>query len=133
MGQGHAPHKLLKNQTDAPGGEQGLQRVAVKPANHRAFQQDADHTADDESQGKRHQHIGVVNRLQRRQLEDQLHHIGGVGTEHDQLAMGEVDHTHEAENNGQSQRGHQQDRANGHTVEQAFKKQLHGRVKRSVQ
>ena len=133
MGQGNTPHELLKNQADAPGREQGLQRVAVEPANHGAFQQDADHTADDESQGKRHQHVGVVNRLQRRQLEDQLHHVGGVGPKHDQLTMGEVDHAHEAEDNGQSEGGHQQHRADGNTVEQAFEKQLHGRVKRSVQ
>ena len=47
--------------------------------------------------------------------------------------MGEVDHAHEAEDDGQSEGGYQQHRADGNTVEQAFEKQLHGRVKGSVQ
>ena len=47
--------------------------------------------------------------------------------------MGEVDHAHEAEDYGQSEGGHQQHRADGNTVEQAFKKQLHRSLKRGVQ
>ena len=39
--------------------------------------------------------------------------------------MGEVDHTHQAEDDRQSKCCHQQNRADGNPVEQAFKKQLH--------
>ena len=47
--------------------------------------------------------------------------------------MGEIDHTHQTEHDGQSKSSHQKNGADGHTVEQAFKKQLHGNLKRSAQ
>ena len=127
MGERNAANELLKNQADTPGGQQGFQRTAVQPADHSAFQKNTDRATHDEGEGNRDQHVGVVNRLKGRQLEDQLHHIGGVGPEHDQLAMGEIDHPHQAKHNGKSKGGHQQHGADGHTVEQTFKKQLHGR------
>ena len=49
-----------------------------------------------------------------------LHHEGGVGTEHDQLAMGHVDHTHDTEGDGQADGGQQQHRAQAEAEEQCI-------------
>ena len=40
--------------------------------------------------------------------EHHLHHVGGVGANHHEFAMGHVDHAHETKGDGQSQRGQQQ-------------------------
>ena len=39
-----------------------------------------------------------------------LYHVGGVGAEHDHLAVGHVDDTHDAEGDGKSDGGEQQHR-----------------------
>ena len=72
-------------------------------------------------QRNRHQNVGGINGLKHRQLEDQLNHISGVSPKHDQLAMREIDHTHQTKNDRQSEGSHQEHRADGHTVEQALK------------
>ena len=41
-------------------------------------------------------------------LEKRLHHIGGIGTDHDQLAVGHIDHAHQPVGNRQTERGDQQ-------------------------
>ena len=45
-----------------------------------------------------------------------LHHIGGIGAHHHQLAVRHIDHTHEAIGNRQAQRHQQQDRAQADTA-----------------
>lgn len=50
-------------------------------------------------------------------LHHQLHHIGGVGAEHQHLAVSHVDHAEQAEGDRQAQSRQQQDRAQGHAAE----------------
>ena len=121
LSQWHTAHELLQDQADAPGGQQCFEGIAVEAANHGAFQKDAHHATCDEGQRNRHQNVGVINGLKHRQLEDQLNHISGVSPKHDQLAMREIDHTHQTKNDRQSEGSHQEHRADGHTVEQALK------------
>ena len=49
--------------------------------------------------------------------ENLLHHEGGVGAQHDQLAVGHVDHAHDAEGDGQPDGGQQQHRAQAEAEE----------------
>ena len=51
-------------------------------------------------------------------LEETLDDVGRVGAEHEHLAMGHVDHAHEAEGDGETQRRQQQDAAQTETIEQ---------------
>ena len=48
-------HRLLQDQRQAPGGEQGLQRPAVEEADDALLDQDADEARDDEGQRHRDQ------------------------------------------------------------------------------
>ena len=50
-------------------------------------------------------------------LKHALHHIGGVGADHHQLAMRHVDDAHQAVGDGQPQRHQQQDRAQADAAE----------------
>ncbi|MNL50050.1 hypothetical protein D3C87_1730320 [compost metagenome] len=45
-----------------------------------------------------------------------MHHEGGVGAQHDHLAMGHVDDPHHAEGDGKADGGEQQNRAERHAV-----------------
>ena len=100
------PHRLLQNQADAEGGEQGFQRPSVEETNHAALDDDADDGGHQEGGGQRHQQRPLVA-----VGENLLHHEGGVGAQHDQLAVGHVDHAHDAEGDGQADGGQQQHRA----------------------
>ena len=59
-------------------------------------------------------------------FEQVLHHVGGVGPQHHQLAMGHVDDSHQAKNNGQTQGRQHQHRTDGQAVEQGVKQGSHG-------
>ena len=50
--------------------------------------------------------------------DDLLDHEGRIRAQHQQLAMRHVDHTHDAERDGQARRGQEQDRAERQAVEQ---------------
>ena len=109
-------HQLDQDQADAPGGEQGFQWPAVEVTNHRALQGHADDGGHAECHRQCHQWVqrqglgGVA-------LEQDLHHVGGIGAEHQHLAVGHVDHPEQAEGDGQAKRGEQQDRAQAHAAE----------------
>ena len=105
-----AAHQLHQHQADAPGGEQCLQRAAVQKAQHATLQHSA-HQGRCEK-GQRHRsHQVPVESAWKELLEHALHHVGGVGADHHQLAVGHVDHAHEAVGDGQAQRHQQQDGA----------------------
>ncbi|MNE15807.1 hypothetical protein D3C80_1087280 [compost metagenome] len=115
---------LDQDQADAPGRQQGFQWPAVEVANHRALQQHADAGRDEERHRQRHQWV-ERQRLGGQALQQGLHHVGGIGTEHQHLAMGHVDHPEQAESDGQAQRGQQQDRPQRHAAESLTEQLTH--------
>jgi hypothetical protein len=109
---------LDQHQRQAPGGEQGFQRAAVEPANHRALEQHADRGSGEEG----HRHGGQqvpVELVGEEAAEQALHGIGGIGADHQQFAVGHVDHAHHTVGNRQAQRGQQQDGAEAEAGEYA--------------
>src|SRR5450830_765315 len=112
----YQPDKLDQHQADAPGGEQGFQGAAVQVTNHRAFQGHADGGGDEKRHRQRDQRV-ELDGLRHVALHQQLHHVGGVGAEHQHLAVGHVDHAQQAERDRQAQGREQQDRTEGHAAE----------------
>ena len=77
-------------------------------------------TAPGEQKGDRHRddEIGVDPRRRQKRAEELLHDKGGIGAEHDHLAMRHVDDAHHAEGDGEPDRGEQQDAAEADALEQ---------------
>jgi hypothetical protein len=70
-------------------------------------------------EGHRHgRHQVPVERPGQVFLEQPLHDVGGVGADHHQLAVGHVDHAHQAVGDGQAQRHQQEDGAQTDAGEQ---------------
>ena len=84
-------------------------RVSSGRPNYRALQGHADGRSDEEGHRQRHQRVERQG-FRGETLEQHLHHIGGVGPEHQHLAVGHVDNPEQAEGDGQTQRRQQQDR-----------------------
>ena len=104
-------HGLHQDQADAPGGQQRLQRAAVEPADDAALEHHRRPAPE-----TRKQPVSPATRYQSKAPgqvapEQVLHHVGGVGADHDQLAVGHVDDAHQAVGDGEPQRGEQQDRS----------------------
>jgi hypothetical protein len=109
-------HQLHQHQADAPGGQQGFQRAAIQKADHAALQRRTHQRRGHEGHRHRSQQI-PVKRAGQVLLEHALHHIGGVGANHHQLAVGHVDHAHQPVGDGQAQRHQQQDGAQADAAE----------------
>ena len=104
-------HRLLDDERQAPGGEQGFERPAVEEADDAALDEDADQAGDDE--GQRHgddQRLVEQARIARSRITSWTDE-GHVGAEHHHLAMGHVDDAHDAEGDGEPDGGEQQHRA----------------------
>jgi len=110
LGAKNRSHQLHQHQADAPGGEQCLQRAAIQKAQHAALQHRAHCGRGAKRQRQRGDQV-PVERARKILLEDALHHISGVGADHHQLAMGHVDHAHQAIGDGQAQCNEQQNGA----------------------
>ena len=110
-------HQLLQHQADAPGGQQRLQRPAVQEADHAALQRRTHQRRRHE--GHRHggHQVPVETRPGRYFWNTALHHIGGVGADHHQLAVRHVDDAHQPVGDGQAQRHQQQDGAQADAAE----------------
>jgi len=106
-------HRLLDDERQAPGGEQGFERAAIQEADDAAFDHDADEARDDERRRHRDDervfeqprigHVGGARQF--------LDHEGHIGADHHHLAMGHVDDAHDAERDGEPDGGEQQHRA----------------------
>ena len=103
-------HRLLQDQADAPGGEQRLERPAVEVAHDAALDGDADAAGDEEGErgGDQQRPVEEAGGVGADHL---LGDEGGVGAEHDQLAMRHVDDAHHPEGDGEADGGEQQHRA----------------------
>ena len=116
LGTKDAAHQLHQHQRNAPGGQQRLQRTAVEETQHATLQHRAHQGRSHE--GHRHSRQQVpVKKIGQIAAEYALHHKGGIGANHHQLAVGHVDHTHQAVGDGQPQRHQQQDGAQTHAGE----------------
>ena len=102
-----ASKRLLHDEAQAPGGEQGIEWSSIEKANHAPL--------DERSGGRRHDegdHDGE-NKIVRRErgefvvrdLGAEVHH---VGSERHKLTVGEIDDTHLAKDDGQTE-GHKQE------------------------
>ena len=88
---------LAQDQADPPGDDERPKLAAVEAPDDRAFEQRAEHADYDEGQdGAEPERNTAVPRDAR-----------GVGAHHHQLAMGEVDDVHHAEDDDQAERGKQ--------------------------
>ena len=111
-------HELDQEQADAPGRQQRLQRPPVQPADHGALQRHAHQRGGQE----RHRHSErriPIDQPRRIALDDLLRDVGGIGADHDHLAVRHVDDAEQAIGDGQPQRGQQQDAAEADAGEQA--------------
>ena len=101
------PDRLLKNERDAEGREQGLERTSVEEADDAALDDDACDARDEEGgryrQGERKPDI--VQALRAHCLLDRE---ARIGAEHHHLAMSHVDHAHDAEGDSEPDGGKQQ-------------------------
>src|SRR5690606_2221386 len=111
-------HRLPQDQADAEGGQQGFQRSAVEKTYDAALDGDAHQPGDQEGRGDGDQQA-PLDEVGKQDLDSP----GGIGAEHDQLAVGHVDHAHDAEGNGQADGRQQQDgaqaRAEGEVLDEA--------------
>ena len=112
-------HRLLQDQADAPGREQGFERPPIEKADDGALQHDADSRRRREKQREapppnRRRATAPAGRC-----ETLLHDEGRIGAEHDHLAMRHVDDAHHAEGDGKPDRRQQQDAAERNPFEQA--------------
>jgi len=83
-----------------------------------ALEQDADGTGDDEGDRDGDDEVPPEEAGRQRRAEDFLHDIGGIGAEHDHLAMRHVDDPHHAEGDGEADRGEQQHAAEADALEE---------------
>src|SRR5690606_40738088 len=97
-------HRQLQDQADAEGGQQGFQRSAVEKTYDAALDGDAHQSGDEKGRGDGDQQA-PLDEVGKQDLDSP----GGIGAEHDQLAVGHVDHAHDAEGNGQADGRQQQD------------------------
>ncbi len=126
--------ELLDDHRDAPGGEQRFEGALVEEADDAALQQQSDARRDQEASGNgdeeihapggaREVHAGDVDlEAERRHVdagrEEVLDQVGGVGSDHHQLAVGHVDHPHQAEGDGEPHGRDQEDAPGGESAEQ---------------
>src|SRR6185437_8551072 len=110
--------ELLQDEADAPGRQQRLERPRIEETDDAALQGDAERAGHQKRHRQRRDEIDIEPT--RREIADEylLHDIRGVGTEHDHFAMRHVDDAHDAEGDGEADRGEQQDRAEGQAFEQ---------------
>ena len=102
-----AAHQLLQHEADTPGGQQCLKRATIQKTDDTAFQGRPHQGRCHE--GHRHRgHQIPVEIGGQVFLENTLHHVGGIGANHHQLAVGHVDHAHQPVGDGQAQRHQQQ-------------------------
>ena len=103
-------HRLLQDQRQAPGRQQGFQRPAVEEADDALLDQDADQAGHHE--GKRHRdQERIVEQARTAGADVFLHHEGDIGADHHHLAVRHVDDAHHAEGDGKPDRREQQHRA----------------------
>ena len=89
---------------------------AVQKADHAALQQHAHQRRGHEGHRHRRQQVPVKGTGQVA-LKQALHHVGGVGANHHQLAVRHVDDAHQTVGDGQAQRHQQQDAAEADAAE----------------
>ena len=108
-------HRLLQDERQPPGGEQGFQRTAIKEADDALLDQDADESGKEKRE--RHGDEQRIVEQCRIVLPDQfLHDEGDIGAEHHHLAVRHVDDAHHAERDGKPDRGEAADRAERNAV-----------------
>ncbi len=97
-------NRLLENEAHAKGRQQGLQGAPVQKPNDTALDPHSDERRHEEGDGDRRKERCFE--LTGHQL---LDHPGRIGSEHHQLAVGHVDHTHHAEGDCETRGGEHQD------------------------
>ena len=103
-------HGLLQNERETPGREQRFQRPTVEKPDDALLDQDADQSGKEKCQGNR-EHERIVGERGKFGAEYFLHDVRHVGAEHDHFAVRHVDDAHDAEGDGEADRGEQQNRA----------------------
>src|SRR5690606_24184502 len=101
---------LLEDEGKTPGGEEGFEGAAIEPADDAALDADPDGAGDEEGGGQGDEK-GIVEQKREVSADDQLDEEGGVGPEHDHFAVGHVDDAHDAEGDGETDGGEEENRA----------------------
>src|SRR5438128_3483688 len=79
--------RLLQDQADAPGSEQGLERPSIEKTDYAALEHDANRSGEQKRHRYRDQQIGIDPAGRQEAAEQLLTHVSGVGAEHDHLAV----------------------------------------------
>ncbi len=110
----------MQDQADTEGGQQGFQGAAVKESDDATLYGDAEGTGNQKRRRYRHQQRildGIGHGL--------LDQVGGVGADHDQFAMGHIDHAHNAEGDGKPDGGQGEHRSQAETEKQRLDGAVH--------
>ena len=118
VGAEQAAHRLLQDQRHAPGREQRLERAGVEIADDQPLDRDADDRGDDERRaGWRRRATSSAARAAERAGRRRC-----IGAEHHHLAMRHVDDAHDAEGDGEADRGEQQNRGRREAVPEVLRR-----------
>ena len=105
------PHRLLDQDCDAPGRQQGIKQATIQATHDDALDGETDQRRYDEGQRNGDEDIGP---------EPDAGQHRDVGADHHHLAMGHVDDAHRAIGDGKTQRHQQKDRADAQADKQNF-------------
>ena len=108
---------LLDDQRGAPRQQQRLERPSVQEPDDAALEDQPDDRRHQERDGQRDEEVGVEV-VRPRRPEPVLHDERRVGAERHELAVGHVDHAHQAEHDGEAERHQQQDRGERSALEE---------------
>ena len=92
---------------------------AVHPLDDADLQQEAEQSGDDERDRQRDRDRQVAG------VDDLLDEVGGEGADHEELAVGHVDHAHLAEGEREAERGEQEQRTLCAAVQQRWDQCVH--------
>ena len=101
--------ELLEHERNAPCREQRFKRAIVEETDDAALQHEADQRGREERDGNGEDEIPILPARPEAAHEDALGHVRRVGADRDQFAVGHVDDAHQAEGDGEAERGDEQD------------------------
>ena len=88
---------MLKEESDPPGSQQRVQRAAIQEAYQDVLDQETGGSRDHEREGDGHDksgvRVGIANEVSGRLLQC----VGGVGADHYEFAVGQIDDVHQSE------------------------------------
>ncbi len=117
--------RLLQHEGHAVGRQQRVERPPIEVADHRHLQKNAQGRGDEKGDRQRQHKPDAQLDAAQVGRQDLLAEVGGVGADHDELAVGHVDDVHQAKRKRQPQGDQQQDRTETQSVKDLQYQQFH--------